>query len=228
MSMQQITAAAAAMQGLEQEYHGTIDNINQTLIAKLAEVDQHIATIRDNISAPNRLQFDETVFHSKSSLNLASDPTDNRRTNWFELQPPLNNFFIADTDTFYGVVNLSRAQAIAPGEYEANPFLLDKSLSRVEFVIAPVGSTTADINTLLLQYQRVPFIAGAHGLYAFSGIVPVLPFPESSILVRLFVRIRNVAVTYSPNVPVGTNPQPVANFGGNPVFALQSVELFKK
>ena len=227
MSMQQISDAAAAMVALKASYDGKIEAIDASIAAKEAQVDQFLASARNNLSAPNRLQFDESVLLSKTSLALPTDAADNRRTNWFELVPPLNNFFVVPEDSFYGVVNLSRAQAVAPGEYEANPFTLDKSLSRIEFVIAPVGSQSNDINTLIAQSGKIPFITGAHGLYAFSGIVPVLPYPQSSILGRLFVRIRNVAVPYSPLVLAGTNPQPVANFGGNPVFAIQSVELFK-
>jgi hypothetical protein len=229
MSMEEINAAAQALRALEQECHGKIAAINQTVAQKKGEVDNFLSTAREKLTTSLMLSFDPTVIYSKNGLNLADDPLDLTKTVWHQLTNTQGGYYLYGiTDqTHFAALMLAQALAVPPGFYEQNKYASDKSYTEMDFIVAPHNSQNL-INTTLASKNIIPAKVGSWSFGAETSIVPILDIPNQDSAKSLFVRFRNRAFIEALEVPENAAAQAVATFGGNSQFSIHQLNVHKK
>lgn len=230
MSMALITQAAESLRAADEAYHGKIDAINATVAAKSAEVDAFLLTAREKLGAPIRIGYDAMVIHSKVSLVVGVDPLNNSRSTWAALQG-INGgsypFSVAE-NTHFAILTLPRSYAPYPGHFENPKYSNDTSVTEMDFVVASLGSTTAQINQAFAASQLTPAVAATWSFASTSIKVPIIRSIDVENYFQLFVRFRNRALGPIDNVVSNNPPLPILNFGGNSNFSIDSLKIFRK
>lgn len=235
MSIENLSQATQALTDAAEAYNGQIDAIDERLGEKEAAVDAKLDILFNAISIPQRVQFDPTVIHTKSSLNLAVDPADNKRTIWAPMNIfslPANGLLNLNTaiNNLAGALYLSRCNGTVPGNSEAPRFSQDYSFTVAEFVVTNSARNNQQINDALAQQNVQPALPALlifpHALDAGAVRVPIV----GTSFAHLFVRFRNViahnAITQNI-VAADEQPQPIATHGGNGAFALQELAVHR-
>lgn len=221
MSMADLTAAVTAMNALRDRYNTLPAEVD----AKTAALDAKFNALRGKLMSPTVLRYNEATIHSKTSLNLGADPADPTRSVWGEIIPPSQSFFqLNQTTAWLAALTLASCTSIPAGYAENPKYANDKSRTFMQFVVAPVGASNAQINQLLIDQAKTPLLSGVWGNYAVGAALPVLAAPAISTWARLFVRFINYAAV-DASIPAGTPAQNIS-FGGNASFAVLNVNLF--
>jgi hypothetical protein len=226
MSMQQITAAAAAMLATADAYAGKIGQIDARLGAKEALVDGFIDLARFSLTSPERITYNATTILSKNALNLAVDPLINSRTVWSKINSPISSVLYSNPNDF-AILELERSFSYAPGFYEVPvAYAADKSSSHAQFVVAGEVVSSAAISAYIEANNIIPFDESIWALIGRAAPIPILEIPNSGQEKALWIRFVNKAFTEAPEVLTNTAPQEITQFGGNCTVVINSLNKY--
>lgn len=230
MSLDNINAAAAAQTALTTAINGKITQIDARVAAKETEVDTFLENAISSIARPFKLIYDPKIIHSKSSLNIAIDPTDNSKTLWRSMREftSLGSNAVNVNNNFRSFIAVQRILNIPPGFSENPPYSSDTSRSMFELVVTNIDATNIEIsNGVNANGLNVRPVQGG-SLNVDNFEVPILIVPGRSAIHSLFVRIINTVEQGAINagrIAANGAEQPVATHGGNPQLAIDELRF---
>ncbi|MCF7515977.1 hypothetical protein L3V43_20590 [Pseudoalteromonas sp. L23] len=156
------------------------------------------------------IHYYDRAIHSKESLNIKPDPNDETRSEWVRVPYSGNAPYCYDNEQGLTVVHTAVCSASPPGYPD---FASDKSVSRIQFVIANSRATSEQINKL---FDSSDFY-GAWNICAQTLRIPTINIAGLHHYQCLFVRFVNQAFN------AGDTAQNIIEFGGNSKFAVDKV-----
>ena len=212
---QDIANLVQAANGLTQVVDGKIQQIDQQVAVKEAQVDDAIASLARS-HAETIISYYDNSRHSLSSLNPPVDPNDETKSQWITFPTTGTTYYMYPSEGCLTKVHTTYCSYSRPGHYESPQYSRDKSDTKTEFVLANYQATSEQINDRLDVLNQYPprcggWWAGARVYDAVSVRVPEL-HPYS----RLFVRFSNAGYN-------GADAQNVLSFGGNPSVSVDRV-----
>lgn len=222
-SSEQITDLIGGYTDLKSYFEGQRDGWDSRVAAKESEVDAFLLSARNEFRLPWTMKFDETVLHSKTSLNLAADPSNAAQTIWtaISVSPTGANLVGFSAANYFAALHLARNYSFAPGFYENPEYNTDWSRTQAEFVIAGANATSEEINAALAVSGADPNVPVLWGFGTVRGEIPIVAAGGTDG--TLFARFRNRVYGPSGSAQPAQN---VTNFGGNAVFAVDRVTIF--
>jgi len=98
--------------------------------------------------------------HTKSSLNIEADPSDNTKSKWIKV-PNNGSHLIYPVQGKLMLVNMRKCYAYEPGHYESPPYSNDTSMSKMQFIYANNSANSDEINAALASDSINLFLYGA-------------------------------------------------------------------
>jgi len=230
MSFDLINNAANALNDAQDAYHGKIADINERITTKENEVDAFLNNAENALMSPRRVVFDPEILHSKTSLNLATDPVDNTRTIWRAMDDvtlPSISYVYTSVNARAFVIQ-SRNFRSQPGTANNPPFSQDYSHTIIEYVCANSFATQAQIEQAIIDEGVEPTSSGHAGNGAFSTEIPIVNIAGVHPYHSLFLRLRNIvhpAAIANGQATAATNPQPITTHGGNSFIGLHAMNV---
>lgn len=218
-----VTAYNAKINEFTQQKGEALNQFNQEKAQAFAAADSQLQSRRaavDAVLADVSANTDMFVhfygddWHSKSSLGITADPADNTISEWVKV--PGYGYAYGAEKTKASVI-MKRCYSASGGYPD---FVTDKSRTFMQFVLASIDATSAEINERLAQLDLQCRRAGSWSNTSLTAGAQVVRPVGRSTFMNLFVRFVNVSAVD------GEAPQEIVEFGGNARFIAHKVINF--
>jgi len=211
-------------------YQAQGESIESRIDTKIAEMDawkgategdldnQLNASLKTSIT-PITAFYDAGV-HTKSSLNIEADPSDNAKSKWIKV-PNNGSHLFCPVPGKLTLVNMRKCYAYRPGNYESPQYSNDVSTSRMQFIYTNTAATSDEINAALASDSINLFSYGGWNSQVITITTSAVLIAGISRYSRLWMRFVNVGVRE------GDTPQEITQFGGdNAAFSVDTVRHY--
>ena len=212
---EQVNGLIASVNALKAYFEGIRERIDAKVVAKEAEVDASILSL-GNSHAQVIISYYDATTHSKSSLGLVVDPSDETVSNWAHVPTSSGGHHMYPSEGKLTKVHTKSAVSTHPGYYETVKYTTDHSCTFFQFVLANDAATSDQINNRLSEIGQSPQNVGGWWDGTRVGDIPTVRVAGLHPYSRLFVRAVNVGVD-------GKSAQHSINFGGNSSFSVDRV-----
>lgn len=220
-----VTAYNAKINEFTQQKGEALNQFNQEKAQAFAAADSQLQSRRaavDKVLADitgqtqHNTHYYDGAIHSKSSLTVKADPSDETKSEWQRVPYPADNlgFYCYSSVTALTKIYLKRALAYHGGYPD---FVTDKSYSRIEFIIANEEATSEKINQEIASKGIVNPSFGGWSNNSACGDINVINIAGLHPYRVLWVRFVN------SGYKAGEVPQNIEQFGGNATFAVDKV-----
>ena len=188
----------------------------------------------NGIALPVILEFDPTVFHSKSTLfssGVGVDPAAAWQSEWRMINTftlPSEAYVYPSGRRVFALLSRGWSNSIA-GSSNSPPYSSDYSVSRCDLVLANHTCTSAEINQWLLDNPSAPSpaVPSHQGSTSWSSEIPLIQIGGKHPYTTAFYRVRNIInnLAIAAGQATETSPlQDITTFGGNAYFGLHRIE----